>query len=134
MIRIVLLLLLSICASAQVRTIIATTKANYPLRSYVDSVVVQELQSPKHISVVYNSGGFIQIYINGVLQTLDATDTGNISTVDLAGYTNATTTFTFFERRTAASTWDFPYYGMYRELIGQKVAWSGSDVLNIMSN
>jgi hypothetical protein len=100
-----------------------------------DVIFTDGLQKgPKHIAVVYNSGGFIQIYINGVLQTLDATDTGNISTVDLAGYTNATTTFTFFSRRTAASTWDFPYYGMYRELIAQKVAWSGSDVLNIMSN
>jgi hypothetical protein len=91
-------------------------------------------KGPKHIAVVFNNGGSIQIYVNGSLVTLHAVENGNISAVDLPGYTNATTTFTFFSRRTAASTWDFPYYGMYRELIMQKVAWSGSDVLNIMSN
>jgi hypothetical protein len=88
----------------------------------------------KHIAVTFTNGGLIRIYVDGVLQTLDATNSGNIAALDLTAYLNDTNAFTVNARKTGAGTWDSNYIGGMRHLTCQPVVYSLADISNLMRN
>lgn len=99
------------------------------------AVFANGLQSDEvHLAITYTSGDIIRIYINGVLQTLDATDSGNISGLTLANYVNGTLSLTVGAARTGASTWSLPWAGLLREVTVQKTVYSTTDIANLMLN
>jgi hypothetical protein len=88
----------------------------------------------KHIAITFTSGNFIRIYVDGVLQTLDAGTTGNLSTVTMASYVNGTNVLTIGANRTGASTYNNHFYGHIREFMIQPVVYSTTDIANLMLN
>jgi len=91
--------------------------------------------SPTHVAITFTQGDLIRIYVNGVLQTLDASATGNISTLTLTNYVNNTNVLQIGAVRTGASTFTNYFVGMLRELVIQPgVIWNTSQIASIMSN
>jgi hypothetical protein len=88
----------------------------------------------KHIAITFTSGNFIRIYVDGVLQTLDVTNNGNIAALTMANYTNGTNVFTIGAQRTGAATYNTYYYGHIREVMIQPVVYSAGDIANLMLN
>lgn len=100
---------------------------------FQDGVQLKE----KHIAVTFTQGGLIRIYIDGVLQTLDAVSNGNIAALTLSNYVNATNPFTIGARLvTQPSTFDLPFTGTIRgDLIWHTgVVYSQTDIDNLMLN
>lgn len=91
-------------------------------------------EAPKHIAVTFTSGDLIRIYVDGVLQTLDVTLNGNLSTVVMANYVNATNVMTIGATRSGASTYTTHFYGHIREFMIQPVVYSAGDIANLMLN
>lgn len=89
---------------------------------------------PKHIAITFTSGDFIRIYVDGVLQTLDATNNGNISGLTMASYVNATNVLTIGALRSGAATYSSYFYGKMREVLIQPVVYSAGDIANLMLN
>jgi hypothetical protein len=87
-----------------------------------------------HLTWTFTSGGLIRIYVNGVLQTLDAVLNGNISALTMANYVNATNTLTLFATRGTGSSYNNHFYGHVRELMIQPVVYSTTDIANLMLN
>lgn len=94
----------------------------------------QQLE-PKHIAVVFdNVAHLISIYVDGVLQTLDAVLNGDITAVNMANYVNASTALTIGATR---STLPFGSYfnGLMRETyVFKGVLLSQSQIENLMLN
>jgi hypothetical protein len=88
----------------------------------------------KHIAVVWPQGGTIQIYVDGVLQSLDATENGNISALTLSNYNNTLFPTNLFCRQTGSSTFDNYFIGTVRHMTCQPVAYSTTDIANLMTN
>ncbi len=98
---------------------------------FTDAVQLEE----KHIAITFTNGGLIRIYVNGVLQTLDVTNNGDISALNLANYVNVTNVFTTFAQRTGASTYGSHYFGTLRKFeVHTGVVYSQSDINNLMLN
>jgi len=87
----------------------------------------------KHIAVTFTNGDFIRIYVDGVLQTLDATLNGSLSGINLSSYVNNTNKLMIGATRD--STIAFPLNGHLRDFIIQPgVVYSQSDINNLMTN
>lgn len=89
--------------------------------------------TPKHIAATFTSGGLIRIYVDGVLQTLDVTNNGDISALTMSSYTTSNQSH-FGQRQTGGASWDLGYVGYVREILCQPVVWSAGDITNIMLN
>lgn len=99
------------------------------------AVFADNLQtSSKHIAVTLTSGDAIRIYVNGVLQTLDATNNGNLSAITMANYVNGTNVLTLMASRTGASSYSSYFFGHLREMTIQPVVYSTTDIANLMLN
>jgi hypothetical protein len=92
------------------------------------------VESPVHIAITFTSGDYIRIYVNGVIQTLDAGALGNISALTMANYVNATNSLAIGVQRTGASTYLNHFYGHMREVTIQPVVYSTTDIANLMLN
>jgi hypothetical protein len=88
----------------------------------------------KHITLTYTNGGIVRIYVNGVLQTLDVLFPGDLSTIDLTAYVNATNPITLFATKTGAASFSTPYIGGIRQITFQSVVYSTNDIANLMLN
>jgi tetrahydromethanopterin S-methyltransferase subunit D len=89
--------------------------------------------APVHIACTFTSGGIIRLYVNGVLQTDDGTNTGSMAAITMTNY-STTNPMYWCQRQTGASTFDLPYTGRIREFLLQPVIWSAGDITNIMLN
>ncbi len=88
-----------------------------------------------HVAATFTSGGLIRIYINGIIQTLDAVNNGNLASLNMSSYVNATNKLQFGARRTGVSSYDSFYFGMMREVTIQPVVYTASQILNdLMQN
>lgn len=106
------------------------------VQAVTDSVIFPDgsQTEPVHLAITFTSGGLIRIYINAVLQTLDAVNNGNISGLTMANYVNGTNPLLLGARLAAAATYDQHFYGHRRELTIQPVVWSVGDIQNLMLN
>lgn len=86
----------------------------------------------KHIAITFTSGDFIRIYADGVLQSLDASFTGDISALTMSSYT--TTVFGTIAQRVNGAGFDLPFLGKIREFMIQPVAWTAGNIADIMLN
>lgn len=89
--------------------------------------------TPKHIAVTVTSGDLIRIYIDGVIQTLDASNLGDMSAITMASFSAARGTY-IGQRESGVGTFDLPYAGKIREFICQPVVWDTTNIANIMLN
>lgn len=88
-----------------------------------------------HLAVTFDDvNNIIKIYFNGVLQTLEAGNPGDLSTVTMASYINGTNRLQFGARRTGASTYGDYWFGMLREITVQPGVYSPTDIANLMLN
>jgi hypothetical protein len=99
----------------------------------LNAVFANGAVAPKHIACTITSGNLIRIYVDGVLETLDPTALGDMSTVTMASF-NCANYISFGRRRTTISAFDSPFIGKIREIIMQPVVWSAGDITNIMLN
>lgn len=88
--------------------------------------------TPKHIAFTVTSGNFVRTYVDGVLQSLDPSNNGNMSTVTMANF-NCPTALLIGQRLNGVS-YDVPYIGRMREFIIQPVVWTAGDIANQMLN
>lgn len=88
-----------------------------------------------HLAVTFDdTNNIIKIYFDGSLQTLEAGNAGDLSTVTMASYINGTNKLQIGARRTGASTYSDYYFGMMREFTIQPVVYSPTDIANLMLN
>ena len=88
-----------------------------------------------HVAVTLNNTDkLMRIYVNGVLQSMDAVATGNFSALNLTSYVNATNKMNIGATKTGASTYVNFFFGMMQEVTLQPVQYSTTDIANLMSN
>lgn len=87
-----------------------------------------------HLAVTVTSGGLIRIYVNGVLQTLDAVNNGNIAALTMALYTNITNKIQIGARRSGVSTYADFLFGIMREWTLQPGVYSSTEIANLQLN
>lgn len=89
----------------------------------------------KHIAITLTNGNLVRIYVDGVLQTLNVTNNGDISAINLANYVNTTNVFTLLANRSGASTYNQHFFGHLREFdVHTGVVYSQADINNLMLN
>jgi hypothetical protein len=127
-------LLINIATTGKINIIFAIGGTAVQATTNTAVFVDNTIEEPIHLAVTFTSGGLIRIYVNAVLQTLDAVQNGDISGLTMANYVNATNTLTLGANRTGAGVYANHFYGHRRELTIQPVVWSVSDIQNLMLN
>lgn len=88
-----------------------------------------------HVAVTLNNTDkLMRIYANGVLQTMDASQTGDFSALNLTSYVNATNKMNIGAVKSGASTYVNFFFGLMQEVTLQPVQYSTTDIANLMSN
>lgn len=81
-----------------------------------------------HIAVTLTDGDLIRIYVNGVLQTLDAVNNGSLSGITMASFSSANPVY--LGQRNNLGTFDLSYTGTLREFILQTGVWDATAIAN----
>jgi hypothetical protein len=87
-----------------------------------------------HLAITFTNGDYVRVYIDGVLQTLDAAldSGGSLSGINLSSYANSTNPLHIAVNRAAVRNLFF--FGTMREFTIQNTVWSQANIDNLMLN